>query len=401
MKITILQGAFFPVPPLMGGAVEKIWHALGREFAARGHEVTQVSRRHPDLPDEELIEGVRHVRVQGYDTPANPVLLKLMDLLYTLRACRVLPEADILVTNSFWAPLLIRTPANGAMYVHVARHPKGQIRLYRHAARLQAVSEAVRAAILDEVPDLCGKVCSIPNPLPNPAMISNAQLERRDELLFVGRIHPEKGIHLLIEAFVRLRSQIKKTWRVKIVGPWSIAEGGGGLRYLAKLRKLAAPVIDRVEFPGPVYDPKELAAHYRSASLFVFPSLAEHGESFGLAPLEAMSHGCPALVSGLPCFREFMDQRLHDFVFNHRQMDPTVALAAQIKALIQQPDRLSIAGSHGIQIAKQFALGRIADRYLDDFACLLSPTMRIPPSKGDPAALQKAVSLENRLPMSK
>src|SRR5579862_3380431 len=31
LKITIVQGAFFPVPPLMGGAVEKVWFTLGRE----------------------------------------------------------------------------------------------------------------------------------------------------------------------------------------------------------------------------------------------------------------------------------------------------------------------------------------------------------------------------------
>ena len=35
MKITIVQGAFLPVPPLMGGAVENIWFALGQDFARR------------------------------------------------------------------------------------------------------------------------------------------------------------------------------------------------------------------------------------------------------------------------------------------------------------------------------------------------------------------------------
>jgi len=36
--------AFLPVPPVMGGAVEKVWFALGQEFARRGHEVVLVSR---------------------------------------------------------------------------------------------------------------------------------------------------------------------------------------------------------------------------------------------------------------------------------------------------------------------------------------------------------------------
>ena len=53
MKITIVQGAFLPVPPLLGGAVEKCWQALGQEFARRGHQVTHVSRAYGDLPARE------------------------------------------------------------------------------------------------------------------------------------------------------------------------------------------------------------------------------------------------------------------------------------------------------------------------------------------------------------
>src|SRR5262249_25971239 len=40
LRINIVQGAFFPVPALRGSSVEKVWHALGREFARAGHKVT-------------------------------------------------------------------------------------------------------------------------------------------------------------------------------------------------------------------------------------------------------------------------------------------------------------------------------------------------------------------------
>ena len=36
MKITIVLGAFFPVPPTMGGGVEKVWFTLAPEFVKRG-----------------------------------------------------------------------------------------------------------------------------------------------------------------------------------------------------------------------------------------------------------------------------------------------------------------------------------------------------------------------------
>ena len=69
MKITIVQGAFFPVPPVMGGAIEKVWFALGQEFARRGHSVVQISRAFPRFPRREAIAGVKHRRIRGYDTP--------------------------------------------------------------------------------------------------------------------------------------------------------------------------------------------------------------------------------------------------------------------------------------------------------------------------------------------
>src|SRR5713101_7950881 len=108
MKITIVLGAFFPVPPIMGGAVEKVWFALGQEFARRSHEVVQISRAHPRLARREKIAGVTHIRVPGFAQPRSILWLKFLDLLYSLRVRRVLPEADILVTNTFWLPFLLR-----------------------------------------------------------------------------------------------------------------------------------------------------------------------------------------------------------------------------------------------------------------------------------------------------
>ena len=65
MKITIVLGAFFPVPPTMGGGVEKVWFTLAPEFVKRGHEVVIVSRKIPNLPREEAIAGVKHLIAVG------------------------------------------------------------------------------------------------------------------------------------------------------------------------------------------------------------------------------------------------------------------------------------------------------------------------------------------------
>src|ERR1700682_1485931 len=99
-----------------------------------------VSRNMPGLPGEETSEGVKHLRVSGFDTPRALVWLKFLDLIYSLRTMSILPEADIIVTNTFWLPILLRNSKRGRVYVQVARYPKGQMRFYGKAARLQPPS---------------------------------------------------------------------------------------------------------------------------------------------------------------------------------------------------------------------------------------------------------------------
>lgn len=379
MKITILQGAFLPVPPLMGGAVEKVWHALGQRFAREGHTVTHLSRRHPDLPMEEVVEGVRHLRVRGFPATNNPWLLKFRDLRYTLRALRAAPPADILVTHTFWAPILHRWfPQTGRCYVHAARFPKGQMRFYGTAARLQTVSSPVAEAILDEIgPGQRNRVQSIPYPVHLPAAFRDFQSRppaKPLRLLYVGRIHPEKGVHLILEALRGLDPDHRGALQLDLVGPDKAEEGGGGPAYLKNLQALAADIHPAVRFYGPVYDSDALNDHYRAADLFLYPSLADRGETFGLAVLEAMANGLPVLVSANPCFLDFVQPGHSGFVFDHRADAPAEALAALLEKILQEPEQLPPFGGQARSRAEEFTEEKIARRYLQDFESLLVPS---------------------------
>src|SRR6185295_14618166 len=116
--------------PVMGGAVEKVMFALGRELARRGQEVVMVSRTMPQFPREEIRDGIRHLRISGFNAPRSLIWLKFLDLVYSIRTMSILPKADIVVTNTFWLPILLGRTKNGLIYVHVTRYPKGQMRFY-------------------------------------------------------------------------------------------------------------------------------------------------------------------------------------------------------------------------------------------------------------------------------
>ncbi len=373
MRITILQGAFLPVPPVRGGAIEKVWFRLGKAFVREGHEVTHVSRLCDGLPASDTIEGVRHVRISGFEATGSSLLLKWRDFRYVLRARRALPQADILVTNAFWAPLLVRDSSRGALYVHVGRYPKGQMKLYRRARRLQSPSEAVTEAIQSEIPEKTDLVKTIPYPLSwDLAESAPANESREQTILYLGRIHPEKGLCELVKVFVSLPEELRRKWRLDIRGPWKASEGGGGRDFLENLKDLAGPAKEAIRFLDPVFDDVKLRKELGRASLFVYPSMAERGETFGLAVLEAMSCGCPPLVSGLGCFRDFVQDGSTGFSFDHRGNDIVENLSTKMIETLSKPERLPLIANAAYKQAEKFTLERVSKRFLDDFSSILS-----------------------------
>lgn len=374
MKVTIVLGAFFPVPPIMGGAVEKVMFALGRELAGRSHEVVMVSRTVPQFPSEETRDGIRHLRVPSFNAPRSLLWLKFLDLVYSLRTMAVLPKADIVITNTFWLPLLLNKSKNGLIYVHVTRYPKGQMRFYRKAARLQAPSRAVATAIAAEAPRLAPRVAVIPNPVPRPGIDQiPPPMEQRDKvILYVGRVHPEKGVHLLVDAFAAGARTVFADWKLVILGPAEEKFGGGGDRYLADLRRRAENAMGRVEFTGAVFDHNQLQENYRRARLFIYPSLAEYGEAFGVAPLEAMANGAATIVSNLQCFHDFIDDGVTGFIFDHRASDPADKLRQKISETIADPALLSRVAEAGYKRTASYSPSNVTDLFLKDFEQLLS-----------------------------
>lgn len=156
-----------------------------------------------------------------------------------------------------------------------------------------------------------------------------------------------------------------------IVGPTETRFGGGGGAYMADLQRSASDCGDRVIFAGSIFDPIELAKAFRSARVFVYPSLAELGESFGLAPLEAMTHGCATLVSKLECFADFIRDGETGFVFDHRSDDPVESLRKKLEALVADETLLSRVAEAGRRKSAEYSPERVADLFIADFSSLV------------------------------
>ncbi|MGD9896405.1 MAG: glycosyltransferase family 4 protein [Candidatus Methylacidiphilaceae bacterium] len=359
-----------PVPPIQGGAVERHWFFLGQEFVRLGHEVVHISRTWPGLPREDWIGGVHHLRVLGSRLAPSRLDILLKDLVYTARVLPKLPAADILVVNTITLPVFARNRRWGVLWVTVGRAPKGQTRFYRHAVRVQAPSKVVAEAIKLEMGKRAN-VCVLPYSLSQPIGRTHVGLgngPRERIALFVGRVHPEKGVHLLVEAWSLIAEAARKNWKLVIVGPWEEAVGGGGEAYYRRLEAQGLRLALSIEWKGPVYDPKALQDLYCSASLFVYPSISERGESFGVAPLEAMAHGCPALLSDLACFRDYLKPGENGWVFDHRVHEPAPKLAERLESLFRDEAVLKEAGVRAAVTASGYFPDALASRYLEAFS---------------------------------
>ena len=375
MRITIVLGPFKPPPPAPSGAIEKVWWRLAEVFARRDHQVVVVGPDHPDLPKGDRIGDVEYRRLPLLDRARNVKVDILRDFGWSRRAARLLPESDVTVTNCFWLPWLLRSRRNrtrrriGVLNMHVQRFPKGQMRLYGGVDRVSTVSQAIVDGIVEERPELGPRIRLIGNPVdltafhPGSADVETAR-SGPARILFTGRIHPEKGLHLLVEAWGRLRAA-GHDFSLRLVGPSSRGDGGGGPEYVERLRSLAGDAP--LELPGGVADPKALADELRAADIYCYPSIAARGEASPVAPLEAMACGLPPVVADLPQYAAYIRHDETGLVFE-RGDGEIDRLADHLTTLAGDPALRKRLSQAAIEAAGRYGLEEIADRYLDDFA---------------------------------
>jgi glycosyltransferase involved in cell wall biosynthesis len=109
--------------------------------------------------------------------------------------------------------------------------------------------------------------------------------QRPRTALFLGRLHPKKGIRVLIAAWDRVRPV---GWRLTIAGP-----DEGGHRADIEAAVAACGLAEAVDFPGEL-DAGGKRRAYARADLLVLPT---HSENFALVVAEALAHGVPVLTT--------------------------------------------------------------------------------------------------------
>ncbi len=186
---------------------------------------------------------------------------------------------------------------------------------------------------------------------------------RPDEhvMLYLSRVDPKKGLHLLFDALA-LSATDFKNWRLVIVG-----DGDPG--YLATLHKQADKLensLPKIDWIGSIWNDQRWI-YLQAASLFCLPT---HSENFGIAVLEALHCGTPVLTtSSTP----WVDWKGVDGVFI---ADPKVSslgetlneARARLQGEWSEKDRKILS----MRATEQFSWPKLAPRYVEAYRACLS-----------------------------
>ncbi|EIF6168332.1 glycosyltransferase family 4 protein [Clostridium perfringens] len=371
MKITVVTGPFSCLPPYSIGAVEKLWNSVGVYLIEKGIDVTFISKKVNGIECDD-----NHKYIKGYERTGSWLMDFFKDFIYSFRALKQLPKSDIVILNSLWSPLLARFFKHKfkISIFSVERFPKRQLNIYSKIGKIdyfRCCSSAVYNELILQSPQLKNNAWVIPNFIDTKVFNCNKKrnLVSKPTIVYAGRVHKEKGIHLLVKAIQLLQQREQISLNLMIIGARDKERGGSGEEYINYLKEIGEGV--NFNWIDPIYEPQKLADEICKGDIFCYPSIAEKGETFGVAPLEAMGLGIPTIVSALDCFKDFVTNEVNALVFNHNDKNAIEELAYKIKYLINSQEIFNKLSVEGAKTAKNFSIEEISKVYYSKFKELL------------------------------
>ncbi|OCT15584.1 lipopolysaccharide N-acetylglucosaminyltransferase [Paenibacillus pectinilyticus] len=309
MNILMICTEKLPVPNIRGGAIQTYICGVA-SLLSKHHRITILGRTDPDLPNDEVVDGIRYVRVdsEGLLEPYKAGVVHFLEHtsehydiiqiynrpLLVLPVRSVAPNSRIILSmhNDMFNPFKLANPVGNAVI--------------EQTERIITISKYIGDAITDYYPHVASKLRTIYSGVDldrfAPWMESASALQARESIraeynlsskkviLFVGRLTRNKGPHVLVRAM----SDVTHSDAVLVVvgGAWfnddTISD------YVAYVRALAGRA------PLPVITTGYVQAHdvhrwFCAGDVFVCTSIWQ--EPLARVHYEAMAAGLPFLTT--------------------------------------------------------------------------------------------------------
>lgn len=369
-KILMLTHEFAPAH----GGIARYATELAVAAAGSGHEVTVVApdygqdqtifddqlpfrlARYPaanygpkELPS--LFWRVARLNSTGYDLVHAVDPSFVMALAFARRFRAIDYQATVYGTDI----LGLRTSVQATM--------TGTRRMFEYPSRLVAISQFTKGLLLEKCPRIPSDRIEI-SPLgvsqywfelatPIVAIPQLAEIGNKILLATVARLDSRKGHRTMLRGLAALPEHLKRDIVYAIVGTAREAE------YQQELQRLAAQSGCDVRFLGNLND-EQVRWLYARASLFCMPGEPDRQkvEGFGLVYLEAAAQGLPSLASFVGAVPEVVLNEQTGWLVEPSKPE---AIAAKLRELLTNRERLQVAGEHAKEFAKQFTWKRCAE----------------------------------------
>jgi glycosyltransferase involved in cell wall biosynthesis len=299
-RIAILSPIAWRTPPRHYGAWETVASNISEGLVARGWDVTLFATR-----DSVTRAHLQAVVDKGYEEDPR-VDAKVAEYLHISNAFERAAEFDLIHSHYDFMALtytrLVNTPVLTTIHGFSSAEVKSVYHKYRNGYFV-AISNADRAPELNYLATVYNGIDLSLYPLCESS---------GHDLIFIGRIHPDKGVHLAIE--VARRSRI----------PLLIAGIVQDERYFLEQVK---PYVDDhlIHYLGPVDPAGKNALFGRARALLHLNTIPER---FGLVLAEANAAGVPVIAMDLGSCREVISDGQTGFLVN--SVDDAIRALARI-----------------------------------------------------------------------
>lgn len=364
-------------PPEVNGVARTLAHVV-EGLRARNHEVQLVRPRQSDADGASADARFHEVLMRGLPIPRYPTLKlglpakNAMVRLWTTRRPDLVHVATEgpLGWSALQAAKRLRLPVSSDFRTNFHAYSKHYgigwlhkpimmyLRKFHNATQCTMVpTEALRRSLTDYgFRDVSVVARGVDTTLFDPARRSDA-LRRAwglapDQLavVYVGRLAPEKNLEALAAAFTGLRTMTPDA-KLVLVGDGPAA-------------RLVQSMCPDAIFAG-MRSGEDLAAHYASADLFLFPSLTE---TFGNVTPEAMASGLPVVAFDYAAAAQLVSPPRCGLLARYGDTDDFVA---QASAIVADLARLRAMGLEARRVAESMSWERILEQIERRFLALL------------------------------
>jgi len=309
LKVLIICTEMLPVPNIRGGAIQTYICGVSN-LLSREHDITIISREDPDLPDEEVVNGIRYVRIRSnrlLDIYMQGIIKFLSetkeqyDIIHIFNRPRlVLPVSELAPTSR-----IILSMHNDMFKPEKISRAEGAAAIEK-TDTIITISKYIGQAIVAYFPEAAPKIRPIYSGVDlsrfapwresdsalraRKDIRSKYNLESKKVILFVGRLSRNKGPHVLVKAM----SHVKHSDAVLVIVGAAWYSDDTISDYIAYTRALSERSPIPVITTGFV-QADEVHNWFCAADVFVCTSIWE--EPLARVHYEAMAAGLPFITT--------------------------------------------------------------------------------------------------------